>query len=74
MSAAHKIAFHYWMRDAFINWKPYMLALAGRPSLHGDYACMVYWTKGAPRRNCRQTHGKTSFSPFRVPFLLLEFF
>ena len=22
--------------------------------------------RGAPRRNCRQTHGKTSFSPFRV--------
>ena len=43
-----------------------MLALAGRPSLHGDYACMVYWTKGAPRGNCRQTYGKTSFSPFRV--------
>ena len=23
-----------------------MLALAGRPSLHGSYACMVSWTKG----------------------------
>ena len=43
-----------------------MLALAGQPSLDGNYACMVYWTKGAPQRNCRQTHGKTSFSPFRV--------
>ena len=27
---------------------------------------MVYWTKGAPRRNCRQKNGETSFSPFRV--------
>ena len=43
-----------------------MLALAGRPSLHGDYACMVYWTQGAPRRNCRQKYGETSFSPFGV--------
>ena len=43
-----------------------MLALVGRPSLHGNYACMVYWTKGALRRICRQTNGETSFSPFRV--------
>ena len=50
----------------FISGKPFLLALVGRPSLHGDYACMVYWTKGAPRGNCRQTHGRTSFSPFRV--------
>ena len=64
--AAHKIAFHYWVRDVFIHWKPYMLALAGRPSLHGNYACMVYWTQGAPRRNCRQKYGETSFSPFGV--------
>ena len=35
-------------------WKPYMPALAGQPSLHGNDACMVYWTKGALRRNCRQ--------------------
>ena len=54
------------LRDVFINWKPYLLALVGRPSLHGDYACMVYWTQGAPRRNCRQIYGETSFSPFRV--------
>ena len=31
-------------------WKPYMLASAGQPSLHGYDACMVYWTKGAHRR------------------------
>ena len=43
-----------------------MLAFAGRPSLHGDYACMVCWTKGAPRGNCRLKYGETSFSPLRV--------
>ena len=43
-----------------------MPALAGQPSLHGYDACMVYWTKGALRRNCRQKHGETSFSPLRV--------
>ena len=26
--------------------EPYMLALAGQPSLHGHDAWMVYWTKG----------------------------
>ena len=50
----------------FIDWKPYMLALAGQPSLHGNDACMVYWTKGALRRNRRPRYGKTSFSPSRV--------
>ena len=29
--------------------KPFVLALAGQPSLLGFYACMVYWTKGALR-------------------------
>ena len=43
-----------------------MLALVGQPSLHGYYACMVYWNKGAPRRSCRQKQNKTSFSPFLV--------
>ena len=43
-----------------------MLALMGRPSLHGDHACMVYWIQGAPRRNCRQKQRETSFSPLRV--------
>ena len=41
-----------------------MLALAGQPSLHGYDACMVFWTKGALRRNCRQIQSKTSFSPY----------
>ena len=44
-----------------------MLALVGQPSLHGNYACMVYWTKGALRRICRQKYSKTTF-------FLLEFF
>ena len=43
-----------------------MLALVGQPSLRGHYACMVYSVKGAPRRNCRQTQNKTSFSPFWI--------
>ena len=64
--AAHKIAFYSGVRDVFIRWKPYMLALMGRPSLHGDHACMVYWIQGAPRRNCRQKYSETSFSPLRV--------
>ena len=46
--------------------KPYMLSLAGRPSLHGYYACMVYWNKGGLWRNCRQKYGETSFSPSQV--------
>ena len=64
--AAHKIAFHYFLGGIFIEGKPYLLAFVGRPSLHGNHVCMVYWTKGAPRRTCRQMHGKTSFSPFSV--------
>ena len=41
-----------------------MLASAGQPSLHGYYVGMVYWTKGAPRINCRLKQRETSFSPF----------
>ena len=52
--AAHKIACHFWFRDVLIDGKPYMLALVRRPSLHGNYACMVHWTNGALRRICRQ--------------------
>ena len=65
--AAHKIAGHFWFRDDFISEKPYMLALVGRPSLHGNCACMVYWTEGALRRICRQ-------NMVRPLFLLVEFF
>ena len=49
-----------------------MLALEGQPSLHGYDACVVYWTKGALRRNCRQKYGETSFSPLRF-FVESEF-
>ena len=42
-----------------------MLALVGQPSLHGNYACMVYLDKGALQRNCRHKQCKTFFSPFR---------
>ena len=48
-----------------------MLALVGQPSLHGYYACMVYWNKGALRRNCKQKQYKTSFSLFGF-FCLVE--
>ena len=43
-----------------------MLALVGRPSLHGNDACMVYWVIGALRRKCRQKQRETSFFPLRV--------
>ena len=55
---------YYWSH--FLDWKPYMLALVGQPSLHGYYACMVYWNKGALWRNCRLKESKTSFSPVFV--------
>ena len=38
-----------------------MPASAGQPSLHGYDAYLVYWTKGAHRRICRQKYGETSF-------------
>ena len=38
-----------------------MLASAGQPSLHGYDACMVYWAKGALRRNCRLKQRETFF-------------
>ena len=55
-----------WIFEGFLVWKPYMLALAGQPSLHGFYACMVCWNKGAFRRNCRQKKCETSVSPYWV--------
>ena len=65
--AAHKTACKYFAAQVeFMMWKPHMLASAGQPSLNGYYACVVYWHMGALRRTCRQKHGKTSFSPFRV--------
>ena len=50
----------------FHCFKLYMLALVGRPSLHSCDACMVYQVHWAFRRDCRQKHGKTSFSPRKV--------
>ena len=47
-------------------WKPYVLASAGQPSLHGYDACMVYLVNRAFRRTCRQNFRKTSFSPIFV--------
>ena len=49
-----------------------MLALVGRPSLHGYDACMVYSVNGALRRNCRLKQYETSFSPFIGFFCLVE--
>ena len=61
----HKTASKYLgIHVDFSMWEPYMLVSAGQPSLHGYDACVVYWTKGALRRTCRQKHSKTSFSPF----------
>ena len=48
-----------------IGMVPYMLAFVGQPSLHGHYACMVCWVKGAFWRNCRHKLCKTSLSRFR---------
>ena len=67
----HKTACMYFgIHERFMKWEPCMPALAGQPSLHGYDACMVYWTKGAFRRICRQKQCETSFSPFLVFFLL----
>ena len=44
----------------------FVLASVGQPSLHGYYACVVFWVKGALRRICRQQYGETVFSPLGV--------
>ena len=63
----HKTAYMYLsVRWGFLIWEPYMLALVGRPSLHGFHAYMVYWNQGALRRICRLKQRETSFSPFWV--------
>ena len=49
-------------RGSLIKGKPYLLSLAGQPSLLGYYACMVYWNQGALRRNCGQIHLTRHFS------------
>ena len=70
-TAVHNTTFIFWIWvyfrwGVFLIWKPYMLALVGQPSLHGHDACMVFWNKGAPWRNCRLKKYKTSFFPFCV--------
>ena len=45
-----------------------MLALVGRPSLHGYYACKVYWTERA--RHTGEIAGKSVVRPL---FFLLGF-
>ena len=63
----HKTAYKFLgICVGFMMWEPYVPASVGQPSLHGYYACMVYWTKGALRRICRQKQSETSFSPLRV--------
>ena len=55
--AARKTAYQYLgIYGGFMHVEPYMLASAGQPSLHGYDACMVYWAKGALRRNCRHKY------------------
>ena len=61
-----KMSAFFWIYVGFLIWKPYMLALVGQPSLHGCDACMVYWIKGALRRNCRLKQCETSVSPYWV--------
>ena len=46
---------------------PYMLALAGQPSLY--FACMVFWVKG--EAFCRNSRGKICVRPL---FLVFGFF
>ena len=64
----HKTTFQrFGIYVGLMIWEPYMLALAGQPSLHGYDACMVYWNhQGALRRNCRQKQCETSISPYWV--------
>ena len=64
---AHKSANRYfWFHEYFLKMEPNMEASEGQPSLRGYYARMVYWTKGAHRRLCRQEQCETSFCPFGV--------
>ena len=63
----HKTAYKYLgIYVGFMIREPHMLVSVGQHSLHGYYACMVYWTKGALQRNCRLKQRGTSFSPLLV--------
>ena len=70
--AAHNAATHFSFfflgyGNFFRSEKPYLLALAGQPSLLGYDAFVVYRVQGAFRRICRQNIVKPLF-------LLLGFF
>ena len=72
--AAQKTAHQIFVRVCgFYVFKLCMLALVGRPSLRSYDACVVYWNKGALRRNCRQIQRETSFSPLWVFSVESEF-
>ena len=60
---AQKIA-NYFVRSGSnsIGEMSKMPALAGQPSLHVDYACMVYWAGGVLLGNCRPNICETFFS------------
>ena len=61
-TATHFSHFSFFRFQAFFEfWMPYLLALAGQPSLHGYDAFMVYWVQGALRRHRRLKYGKTFF-------------
>ena len=63
-TATHFSSFSFFEFRDFGSEKPYLLALAGQPSLHGYDAFMVYWVQGALRRHRR----------LRPLFLLFFFF
>ena len=67
----HKIAYmNLWLRWGFMMWKPYMLAIVGQPSLHGSYACMVYWAQGG---TLGEFAGINNVRPLFSPFLVFLF-
>ena len=64
----HKTAYKFLgIYVGFMIWEPFLLASAGQPSLHGYYACMVYWTKG----HSGEIAAKSMMRPH---FLLIGFF
>ena len=68
-SKIHKVANMYFVIFLrFFMWEPKMLALVGQPSLHGYYACMVYWNQGG---HSGEIAGKNNIRPL---FLFLGFF
>ena len=47
---------------------PCVLALAGQPSLHGYYACMVCWANGAQELTCLPNNLLLRFSMWEVGY------